>query len=90
MGIFGSGVITGEEDALRGWIDGTDTELQPRVFLNTGEEDPLMMERAIETIAILDEAGVENTAVFSSGGHDYGYWASNFAEYYRWMAQDWQ
>lgn len=89
-GIFGSGVVDGQQDVLRGWIAETETDLLPRVFFNCGEDDPLMMERTLDTMAIFDEADVENTAVFSTGGHDYGTWTANFAEFYRWMAQDWQ
>lgn len=89
-GIFGSGVVDGEQDVLREWIAATEYEMMPRVFLNCGHEDPLMMERTLDTMAILDEADVEHASVFSEGGHDYGTWTANFAEYYRWMAQDWR
>ena len=89
IGIFGSGVIHGEEEQVKTWLNELPATSQPRVFLNCGNEDPLMLERTQVTIAMLEEAGLPATSIISPGGHTYGYWASNFPAYFRWVAQDW-
>ena len=88
-GIFGSGLVPGEAAQLQSWLEAMPAEQQPRFFFNCGWEDPLMLDQAEEMIEILDEAGIESTTVFSTGGHNYGYWISNMAEYWRWVAEDW-
>jgi enterochelin esterase-like enzyme len=87
--LFGSGAISGEEPQIRAWLDAIPSDTKPRVFLNTGFQDPLMLKRAEVMIEILDEEGVESKAIFTDGVHDYSYWVSNFPEYLRWLAEGW-
>lgn len=87
VGIFGSGAISGEEARIRAWL--AEAEKQPRVFLNTGFEDPLMLERARVMLALLDESGTAHTHIFSRGGHNYDYWVLNLPAYVHWLALDW-
>lgn len=88
-GIFGSGLIAGEEEQVRQWLEAIPPPDRPRVFLNCGQEDSLMLDRAQAMIALLDEIGVESTSIFSHGEHTYAYWVSNFPAYLRWLAQQW-
>jgi enterochelin esterase-like enzyme len=88
-GMFGGGLINGEEPRVTGWLNAMAKEEQPRLFLNTGEQDPLMLERAQVMIDLLDEKQIEHTEVFTPGEHTYGYWISNFPTYFEWLAQDW-
>jgi enterochelin esterase-like enzyme len=87
--LFGSGLISGEEAQFETWLDAIPPENQPRVFFNTGEQDPYLLERARVMASILDRHGVENTMVVSEGGHDSVYWVSNFPAYFSWLARDW-
>jgi len=89
VGMFGGGLIHGEEERVQTWLDELTAENQPRFFINSGEQDPFMVERAEVMIDVLDEAQLEHTEIFSSGGHDYGYWTSNFPSYFEWLAEDW-
>jgi S-formylglutathione hydrolase FrmB len=89
-GIFGSGISYGEEEALRSWLLALPPDQEPRLFFNCGEQDPLMLARARVMISIVDEAGLENTSIFSPGRHTYGYWVANLPAFFRWLAQDWQ
>ena len=52
-------------------------EEQPRVFLNTGEQDPLMLERAKAMIETLDEREMEHVEVFTPSAQTHEYWVSN-------------
>jgi len=88
-GIFGAGVISGEETQVRLWLSHMDDANRTRVFMNSGEEDPLMLERARAMKSILDEAGVENQLYIDEGGHHYTYWVPNFEMYLKWLAEDW-
>lgn len=88
-GMFGGGLIHGEEPALEEWIAGLNSENQPRVFLNSGEGDPLMLDRAQVMVSFLDKAGIENELVSGPGDHTYGYWLKAFPQYLIWMARDW-
>jgi enterochelin esterase-like enzyme len=90
VGMFGGGLIHGEEERVQTWLDVLTAENKPRFFINSGEQDPLMVERAEVMIAVLSEAQLEHTEIFSPGGHDYGYWASNFPVYFEWLAEDWE
>jgi enterochelin esterase family protein len=89
VGIFGSGLIPGEEAQVQSWIDAIPAEQRPRFFFNCGREDPLMLAQAEAMIALLDETAVETTTVFTTGGHNYGYWVSNMTMYWQWVAEDW-
>jgi enterochelin esterase-like enzyme len=89
-GLFGSGLVSGEEAQLRSWLAAMPPAEQPRVFFNTGEQDPLMLTQAKAMIAILDEAGVPSTTLFSSGDHSFAYWIPNLPTYFKWMAEAWK
>jgi enterochelin esterase-like enzyme len=88
-GMFGSGVINGENDQVIDWLAATTAKTQPRVFLNVGEQDPLMLDQARAMAAILDDAGISHEFIVGEGAHTYEYWVTNFATYLRWVAQDW-
>jgi enterochelin esterase-like enzyme len=89
-GIFGNGATAGEEDRICGWLEAIGETGKPRVFLNTGLSDTYMLERAKVMIAILDEFKIPHTEIFTEGDHTYAYWVSNFQDYLRWLAEDWQ
>lgn len=82
-------MIDGEEPTLEGWLAGLTPENQPRVFLNSGEGDALMLDRAQVMVTYLDEAGIENDLVSGLGDHTYGYWLKIFPQYLIWMSRDW-
>ncbi|UCC52451.1 MAG: hypothetical protein JSV68_00505 [Anaerolineaceae bacterium] len=89
-GIFGSGLIYGEEAQLQSWLRELSPEIEPRVFLNVGEQDPLMLERAKVMEGLLFDAGIETASVYSPGQHTYSYWVSNIGLYFEWLAKEWQ
>ena len=88
-GIFGAGVVSGEEPQIRLWLSRMDDANRTRVFMNSGTQDPLMLERARAMKPILDEAGVENEIYVDESGHHYKYWVPNFEMYLKWLAKDW-
>jgi S-formylglutathione hydrolase FrmB len=57
--------------------------------MNSGEADPLMLERARVMESILNESGVENQIYVDQGAHHYNYWVPNFERYLKWLAKDW-
>lgn len=89
VGMFGGGLIQGEETRVHSWLDALSPEDQPRFFLNTGEQDPLMLDRALAMIGMLDEQQIPHSEIFTPGEHTYAYWVSNFPAYLEWLAQDW-
>jgi enterochelin esterase-like enzyme len=89
IGMFGSGAIHGEEEQVRAWLAAMTPENRPRVFLNTGFGDALMLERAQVMISLLDEYGIHHTHIFSDGNHSYAYWALNLPAFLHWLALDW-
>lgn len=88
-GIFGAGAISGEEKQIDTWLASMTETNRTRVFMDTGDEDIFMLERAEVMKSILDEAGIENELHVGHGGHNYAYWVSNFEMYLQWMAKDW-
>ena len=88
-GMFGGGLIHGEEQIFEEWISMLTPENQPRVFLNSGEDDPFMLDRAHVMVTYLDKVGIENELVSGPGDHTYGYWLKAFPRYLIWMARDW-
>ena len=88
-GIFGAGAISGEETHIDDWLSAMNEKNRIRVFMDTGDEDPLMLERANVMKSILDEAGIENILHTGHGGHNYAYWVSNFEMYLGWLAKGW-
>ncbi len=89
-GVFGNGLIFGQEEMIRGWLSAIPVGLKPRVLLNSGESDTFMLQQARALIPLLDEAGIAHTEIFSPGVHSYTYWITNFPAYFRWLAEDWQ
>jgi enterochelin esterase-like enzyme len=87
--LFGSGIILGEEERVRDWLKEIPPDQMPRLFLNTGYQDDLLLPRAQELAAIVSEFGIEPYTIFSDGGHNYEYWVSNFREYLLWLASEW-
>jgi enterochelin esterase-like enzyme len=88
-GIFGAGAISGEEKQIAEWLAAMTAANTVRVFMNTGDEDILMLERARVLKSILDDAGIENQLHVGAGGHTYAYWASDFEMYLRWLTEAW-
>jgi enterochelin esterase-like enzyme len=89
VGIFGAGAISGEETRINGWLSAMTDDTRIRVFMDTGDEDPLMLDRAHVMKSMLDEAGIENILHTGHGGHNYAYWISNFEIYLNWLAKGW-
>jgi enterochelin esterase family protein len=89
VGMFGSGAISGEEPQIRAWMAAMNSANRPRLFLNTGFQDSLMLERARAMLTLLDEGGLAHTHIFTPGDHNYIYWRSNLAAYLHWAALDW-
>lgn len=88
-GIFGNGLVTGQDAQVEAWLTAIPEELEPRVFLNSGEQDTWMIQQAKALIPILDKYGIKHAEVFTEGGHSGAYWLSNFPTYYHWLAEDW-
>ncbi len=88
-GIFGAGIIPGEETQVSFWLAQMDDVNRTRVFMNSGEQDASMLERARALKSILDEANVENELYVDQGGHHYKYWVPNFERYLTWLEQGW-
>lgn len=89
-GIFGMGAVPGEEEKIISWLSAMNDKNRVRVFLDCGDEDTLSLNRAKVIKSILDNAGVENQLHVGSGGHNYGYWLSNFGMFLRWVSKDWK
>ena len=89
-GIFGAGAISGEETHINGWLASMNEKNRIRIFMDSGDEDPLMLERAEVMKSMLDEAGIENILHTGHGGHNYDYWVGNFEIYLQWLAKDWK
>jgi len=89
-GIFGAGAISGEESRIKEWLSSMTDKNRIRVFMDTGDEDPLMLDRAEVMKSLLDEFGVKNQLHIGHGGHIYAYWVSNFEMYLRWLEEDWK
>jgi enterochelin esterase-like enzyme len=88
-GIFGSGVVQGDEEAFSNWIAAILPEQMPRVLIDCGDEDVFMLDRAKLTAEMLEEREVSYLLNIGSGGHDFGYWGGNLEMYLRWYAEDW-
>jgi S-formylglutathione hydrolase FrmB len=89
-GIFSNGAAFGEEETILAWLAAVPAGERPRVFLNVGEEDTYMLERARVMVSLLDTAGVSHHEIFGPGGHDYETWLAAFPTYLEWIAQDWR
>lgn len=88
-GIFGAGAISGEEKQIHEWLGSMNDANRIRVFMDTGDEDIFMLERAQVMKSMLDEAGIENQLNSHHGGHTYTYWLNNFEMYLKWLSGDW-
>jgi S-formylglutathione hydrolase FrmB len=90
LGIFGSGVEAVDENRVRGWLAAITPPNKPRVFLNCGTDDVLMIDTAKLTINLLDEVKIPHTEIFTPGNHSYQYWSTNLEVFYKWLADGWR
>lgn len=72
-GIFGAGAISGEEPGINEWLSAMHEENRIRVFMDTGDEDPLVLDRAEVMKSMLDKMGFENMLHTGHGRHNYAY-----------------
>jgi enterochelin esterase-like enzyme len=89
IALFGSGIILGEEERVHIWLNAIPSDQLPRIFLNTGFQDDLLLPRAEEFANIVREHQIEPYTIFSDGAHHYEYWVSNFPTYLEWLAMGW-
>jgi len=89
VGLFGSGAIHGEEKQIRTWLQAMTADNKPLVFLNSGWDDPLMVDSATVMMGLLDENDIAYQHVFTKGAHAYSYWAMYLPVYFQWAAEDW-
>jgi enterochelin esterase-like enzyme len=87
--LFGAGAISGEEKQIDAWLSSMTDANRIRVFMDIGDEDILVLDRAQVMKSILDEAGIENQLHMGHGGHNYAYWVSNFKMYLKWWTRGW-
>jgi enterochelin esterase-like enzyme len=86
--IFGARATLGEESRINVWLSSMNKENRIRVFMDTGDEDPLMLNQAEVLKSMLDTMRIENTLHTGHSGHNYAYWGSNFEVYIKWLASD--
>jgi enterochelin esterase-like enzyme len=89
VALFGAGLAQGDEIRVRLWISQMDDSNRTRVFMNSGTEDPYMLERAQAMKSLLDDTGTENQLLVDESGHHYKYWIPNFETYLSWLSKDW-
>jgi enterochelin esterase-like enzyme len=90
VAMFGSGAISGEEKQIQAWLEALPEDLTLRVFMDTGEGDPLMLDRARVMDLLLDEFPVPHVLHVGDGAHSMDYWVSNLEMYFLWTAEEWQ
>jgi enterochelin esterase-like enzyme len=90
VGMFGSGAISGEEKQIKVWLVALPLNQRPRFFMNTGEADPLMLERAEVMDSLLDDYFIPHVLYVGDGGHNYNFWATNLETYFLWVAEEWR
>jgi enterochelin esterase-like enzyme len=88
VGIFGSGIFGEDVEEFSGWIAATPLEQQPRIWIDTGEQDEMMPYTNLLIYALTSE-GVAVTYVSEPGGHQFEYWASHLEAFYLWLAEGW-
>jgi enterochelin esterase-like enzyme len=89
IGVFGSGVVNGEEEIVAARLEEIDIEKIPRVLIDVGEDDFFMMMNAQLMMDVLEARGASYTLNVEPGDHSYNYWSSNLDMYFRWFAEDW-
>lgn len=89
VGMFGSGIISGEEKRVEAWMQAIPKSQAIRFFLFSGEQDPLMVKQAKVMQTILNKYQVENLLIRGDGGHDYPSWLKYFPSYLQWLAEKW-
>jgi enterochelin esterase-like enzyme len=89
LGIFSSGVVSGDEGNVDAWIAAMPSKLWPRILIDYGDADRPMEVNALRTADILDKWGIPYTLTVGKGEHNFAYWSANLASYLRWYAEGW-
>jgi enterochelin esterase-like enzyme len=88
-GVFGNGLTVGQEAQDEAWLKAIPSNLKPRIFLNSGDQDTYMQQQARALIPYLDKFKLPHMEVFTPGTHSNTYWLTNFPAYFRWLSEDW-
>ena len=82
--IFGEGGPGGGPDDLLWLLDRTNAEKLPPLYLCCGTEDMLIDDNR-SLVAQADAAGIDVTADFGPGDHDWAYWDTTIQDVLAWL-----
>lgn len=88
-GMFGCGLIHGEEVLVEVLIEIMPAKTPVRVFMDVGDKDTLMLDRAKVMDELLEKMGFDHIFHVGEGGHSYSYWAESLPAYFRWASEVW-
>ncbi len=86
--IFGIDRQSFEERNPAGVARSVDPAHQPRIFLDTGDQD-LMRDAVVQLHNVLNECGLAHTFAIEPGTHDKSYWEPRMDRYLVFYAKDW-
>ncbi|WP_114853229.1 alpha/beta hydrolase family protein [Brachybacterium sp. YJGR34] len=82
--VWGGEEIAGSGDDLVGLLAAADAEQLPALFLDCGTEDQLLAQNR-RFLDVAEEHGVEVTARFRPGAHEWGFWDEGIQDVLDWL-----
>lgn len=88
LGLHSLAIFYEDEASVNGWIDAVPGELLPRLYIDIGALDGLIVSAEFlhENLTIRD---IPHKYIVQPGGHSTGYWGEHVEEYLRWYAEGW-
>lgn len=88
LGFHSLAIFFVDEVRVNGWIDDVSESELPRIYIDIGEVDGLIVS-AEYMHELLEGKGIAHTFIVQPGGHSTAYWSAHVEEYLRWYTAAW-
>ncbi len=89
LGILSGGIASQEKETFEEWIASTSADNLPRVRIDVGDQDGIMLLTQNLT-TVLDDDQVRYTLNVGKGNHNWAFWSSRMESYLLWFAEAWE
>ena len=88
LGFHSLAIFFVDEVRVNGWIDDIPESELPRIYIDIGEVDGLIVSAEFMH-ELLEGKGIGHTFIVQPGGHSTAYWSAHVEEYLRWYTAAW-
>lgn len=89
IGAHSPAIFVSDAQFLPRWLDAIPPAAAPRIYIDIGDRDLILMEQAAWFESLLDERDIPHEWRLFGGEHNEAYWRAHLEHYLRWYTQGW-